>query len=368
MQNIPLFNLKLQHQAIRTQLDLAVRQVLDSCQFILGKDVSLFEAEAARFLGCRYTLGVASGTDAILLSLAALGVGFGDEVITTPHTFFGTVGPIVHLGAKPVFVDINSDTYNIEPGLIHKKISKKTKAILTVHMYGQCADMTQVRKIGLEYDIPVVEDSAQAFGALHDGKRAGSIGTIGAFSFYPSKNLGACGDGGLVSSNRKTLIEKIQMLRVQGCRRKYIHETPGYNSRLDSIQAALLSVKLKYIDRWNQDRRERAALYTELLNNLEEVDAPYTDPRNTPIYHLYVIRAKKRNRLIQFLGERGIEAGIYYPLPQHLQKAIAHCGYKKGDFPETERAALQTLTLPMFPELTKQQQEFITNSIKEFYS
>ena len=365
MHSIPLFNLKAQHQAIRKKIDHAIRGVLDSHQFILGMSVDIFEKESARFLNCRYALGVASGTDAILLSLAALGAGPGDEVITSPHTFFGTVGPILHLGAKPVFIDIDPRTYNLNPSHIAKKISSKTKVILPVHMYGQCAEMTVIRKISQEYHLSVVEDGAQAFGAIHQGKRAGTWGELGAFSFYPSKNLGACGDGGLIVGNQKSLMEKIRMLRVQGARRKYIHEICGYNSRLDSIQAAILGVKLKYIDQWNQARRKIAEAYDQRLKEIREVKIPYVTGGNIPIYHLYTIRAQKRDRLIEFLKKRGIETGIYYPLPQHLQKAVH--GYKRGDFPETERAARETLTLPIFPELKREDQEYVVSAIKEFY-
>jgi dTDP-4-amino-4,6-dideoxygalactose transaminase len=254
----------------------------------------------------------------------------------------------------------------MNPRLIEKKILRKTRVILPVHLYGQCADMAAIKKVGEEYKIPILEDGAQAFGALQNGKRTGTMGTMGAFSFYPSKNLGACGDGGLIVSHQKNLMDKIRMLRVQGTRRKYIHEVVGYNSRLDTIQAAILRIKLKHIDRWNQKRREKADFYNRLFRGVKEIEPPYIAPGNTPIYHLYCVRAKKRDRLMHFLKDKGIETGIYYPVPQHLQKAVP--GYQKGDFPETERAVRETLTLPMFPELTEAQQKYIIAAIWDFYS
>ncbi len=363
---VPLFNLKAQHEPIRRELDQALKGVLDSNQFILGSAVRVFETLAARFLGARYAAGVASGTDAILLSLVALGVGTGEEVITTPFTFFGTIGPILHLKAKPIFVDIDPRTYTLSPGLIKRKISKKTKVILPVHLYGQCANMTEIKNTAEEHQIPIVEDAAQAFGSLHRGKKAGTFGELGVFSFYPSKNLGACGDGGLVCSNRKDLVEKIKKLRVQGAGKKYTHEVAGFNSRLDSIQAALLEVKLKYIARWNQKRREKAEVYNQLLKTIREIEIPAVSNENTPIYHLYVIRARKRNHLIEFLTRRGIQTSIYYPLPLHLQKAVS--GYAKGDFPESERAAREVLAIPLYPEITEQEQQWVASSIQDFYN
>ncbi len=364
---IPLVDIKQQHQSIRRELEKTIRQVFDSNQFVLGGDVDRFEREAADFLGCRYAVGVASGTDALLLSLVALGIGRGDEVITTPSTYFATVGAILHAGAKPVFVDIAPDTYTINTSLIKRKISRKTKVILPVHLYGQCAEMESILTIAKQYQLAVVEDCAQAFGAVREGKKAGTFGDLGAFSFYPTKNLGACGDGGLIVGGRETLMEKIRSLRVQGSRRdnKYIHDVAGYNSRLDSIQAAILKVKLKYINQWNQARREKANIYHRLLKDIREIQTPYVAPGNTPIYHLYCVRAKKRDHLIDFLKKNGIETGIYYPLPQHLQKAVP--GYQRGDFPEAERASRETLTLPMFPELTEEEQKYIACSIRDFY-
>lgn len=365
---IPLVDIKQQHQAIRLELEKAIRQVFDSNQFILGGDVERFEREAADFLGCRYAVGVASGTDALLVSLTALGIGRGDEVITTPNTYFATVGAILHAGAKPIFVDIRPDTYNIDPNLIRKRISRKTKAILPVHLYGQCAEMDNILTIANEHELAVIEDGAQAFGAMQGKKKAGTFGDLGAFSFYPTKNLGGCGDGGLIVGDRKTLMGEIRSLRTQGSRpnHKYIHDLLGYNSRLDSIQAAILRVKLRYINQWNQARREKANVYNRFLKDIREIQTPYVAPGNTPIYHLYCVRAKKRNPLMGFLKNRGIETGVYYPVPQHLQKAVA--GYQMGDFPETERAARETLTLPVFPEITKQEQAFVVSSIQDFYN
>ena len=365
---IPLVSLKGQHDSIRKELDRAIKGVLDASQFVLGESVEFFEKEVGQFLGRKYALGVASGTDALLLSLVALGIGRGDEVITTPSTYFATVGAILHAGAKPIFVDITPDTYTIDTSLIKRKISRKTKAILPVHLYGQCAEMDKILTIANQHQLAVVEDCAQAVGAMQGDKKAGTFGDLGAFSFYPTKNLGACGDGGLIVGERETLMKRIRSLRVQGARQnnKYVHDVVGYNSRLDSIQAAILTVKLKYINQWNQKRREKANIYDQFLKGIRGIQTPYVVPGNTAIYHLYCIRAKKRDRLMDFLKKRGVETGIYYPVPQHLQKAVP--GYKKGDFPESEKASRETLTLPMFPELTEIQQRFIARSIEEFYA
>ncbi len=364
---IPLVDIQQQHRSIRRNLEKAIHGVFDSNQFIFGKDVERFESEAADFLKCRYAVGVASGTDALFLSLVALGIRAGDEVITTPHTYFATVGAILHAGARPVFVDIDPLSYALDPSLIRQKISWKTKAILPVHLYGQCADMKEIAKIAREHRLTVIEDCAQAFGAMQSGRYAGTFGDLGAFSAYPTKNLGACGDGGFITVEKKNLVERIRTLRVQGSRKghKYVHDVMGYNSRLDSLQAAILRVKLKHIARWNQQRREKAEIYHRLLNGIPQIQTPWTIPGNVHVYHLYVIRAQQRDRLRAFLKKKGIETGVYYPLPQHLQKAVG--GYKKGDIPEAEKAAEETVTLPMFPELTRQQQTFIVSGIQKFY-
>lgn len=364
---VPLIDLKRQYNIIKNDIRIAIDEVLESQCFILGPKVEEFERSMANYSNVKGAIGVSSGTDAILLALMALGVGKGDEVITSAFTFGATVGSIQRLGAIPVFSDIDPETYNIDPDLIEDCISDKTKAIEPVHIYGQCADLDPIIDVAKKYGLKVIEDAAQAAGAEYKGNKAGSIGDLGCFSFFPSKNLGAYGDGGMVTSNSDDYIEKVRMLRVHGAKDKYYHSVVGINGRLDAIQAAVLNVKLKYLDKWCEIRRERAAYYDKKLNGLP-IRLPETGRYNTHIFHQYVIRVKNRDELLDYLKRHDVGCGLYYPLPMHLQESLKSFGYKEGDLPETESAAKETLALPMFPELTEEEQDYVVNTIKSFYS
>ena len=368
MDKIPLLDLKAQHSAIKNEINQAVAGVLDKTNFILGDDVLKFEEEAARYNKVKFAVGVANGTDAILLSLKALGIGRDDQVITPSFTYFATVGAIVRAGAEPVFVDIDAKTYNIDSAKIEEAIAKNKniKAIVPVHLYGQMADMKSIKEIAQKYNLKVVEDAAQAFGAQQDNFNAGSIADCGTFSFYPGKNLGADGDGGMILTNDAQIDEKLRILRNQGNKERYYHTALGYNSRLDTIQAAILRVKLKYIDSWNAKRVEHASYYNEKLSKLG-ITTPFIPEGNTHIYHQYVIRIEKdKDALMEFLRKNSIDARTYYPVPLHLQPCFDYLKYKNGDLPESEKAATQTLAIPVYPELTKDQQGFVIDKIKEF--
>ena len=370
---VPLLDLKAQYATIKNEIKAAIDEVLESQYFILGPKVQKFEEEIAKYCNVQHAVGVASGSDALLLALMAIDVGYGDEVITTPYTFFATASSISRLGAKPVFVDIDAKTYNINPELIAEKITNKTKAIIPVHLYGQCADMDPILEIGKKYNLCIIEDAAQAIGAEYKGRKAGSIGDIGCLSFFPSKNLGGYGDGGMVIANNAELAEKIRVLRVHGAKPKYYHFLIGLNSRLDALQAAVLSVKLKYLDDWSRARRQNAENYNRLFADTNVV-TPYVEPYNYHIYNQYIIRvskracprAKRRDELQEFLNERNIGTAIYYPVSLHLQGCYADLGLKEGDFPESEKAAQETLALPIYSELTKEQQTAVVDAIKEF--
>lgn len=364
---ITSLDLKRQYESIREEVNKAVLEVIASQSFILGPFVESFEHSIAKFCCARHAIGVSSGTDAILLALMACGIKSGDEVITTPFTFFATAGSIARLGAVPVFVDIDPFTYNIDGDKIASVVSKKTKAILPVHLYGQCADMDTILKIAHANGLTVIEDAAQAIGSIHRGKKAGSFGNIGCFSFYPSKNLGGYGDGGLVTTNDDELAEFIKLLRVHGSKLKYYHSYIGINGRLDAIQAAVLSVKLKYLDGWSERRRLVASYYHEQLEELP-IQLPKTAPHNIHIFHQYVIATPKRDELMEYLKRQGIETAIYYPVPLHLQKCFEHLGYKKGDLPESEKASYETLALPIFPEITQEEQDYVVTHIRNFFS
>lgn len=361
---IPLIDLKAQYESIKEEVDRAVREVLESGRYILGPNVEALEREIASYCGVKYGVGVASGTDALLLSLLALGIGPGDEVITTPFTFFATAEVIMQAGAKPVFVDIDPRTYNIDVERIEEKINENTKAIIPVHIFGQMVDMERVMQIARKYGLAVIEDACQAIGAEFKGQKAGAWGDAGCFSFFPTKNLGGYGDGGIVVTNDSAIAEKIRLLRAHGSKVKYYHSVIGYNSRLDEIQAAILRVKLKYIDEWNEKRRKKASVYNELLKGMEGVCTPVEDYRGKAVYHLYVIRAEKRERIREALAGEGISTGVYYPLPLHLQEALRDLGYKVGDFPEAEKASKETLALPLYPELPEQDIERIAEAVK----
>jgi dTDP-4-amino-4,6-dideoxygalactose transaminase len=370
MIKVPLLDLRAQYATIRSEVREAIDRVCESQHFVLGSEVTALEEEIAAFCGVRFAIGVSSGTDALLAALMAIGVGPGDEVITTPYSFFATAGVIARAGARPVFVDIDSTTFNLDTQAACSKVTSRTKAIIPVHLFGLCANIDPVLSVAEEHGIFVVEDAAQAIGAIDEQRRqAGTVGHIGCFSFFPSKNLGAFGDGGMVVTGDAELAEALRMLRVHGSKPKYYHRIVGGNFRLDTIQAAVLRVKLKYLMRWTQARRNNAARYRLLFSEMglpEWISLPEDRPGH--IYHQFVARMPDRDRLKAFLQERGIETEIYYPLPLHLQECFRGLGYQRGDFPRAEAAARDSLALPIYPELTEAQQRYIVSQIKEFYS
>lgn len=361
---IPLVDLKAQYQKIKREIDEVIMSVLDSQVFILGPKVKELEEKIAEYCNVKYGIGVASGSDALLLALMAIDIKPEDEVITTPFTFFATAGCISRLGAKPVFADICPKTYNIDPNIIKKKITSKTKAIIPVHLYGQCADMDPILEIAEQNNIFVIEDAAQAIGAKYKGRKAGSMGHIGCLSFFPTKNLGAYGDGGMVLTNDQSLAEKISVLRVHGSKPKYYHSLVGVNSRLDAIQAAILIAKFKYLDEWNESRRKNAQYYDALFADMDLI-TPYAEDFNYHIYNQYVIKIRNRDKVREDLGKANIGTEIYYPVPLHLQKCFSELGYKEGDLPISEDSAKSTLALPIYPELSREQQEIIVETIRK---
>jgi dTDP-4-amino-4,6-dideoxygalactose transaminase len=344
----------------------AVEEVCSSQILCLGPAVEKFEKEAVGYCGCKYATGVSSGTDALLLSLMAAGIGPGDEVITTPFTFFATAGTVSRVGAKPVFADVDAETYNIDPAKIEAKITKKTRAIIPVHIFGQTAQMKPIMEIARKHKLLVVEDAAQAMGATQDGKQAGSIGDIGCYSFYPTKNIGAFGDAGMVVTNNDALAEKIRLMRVHGENPRYYYRMIGGNFRMDNIQGAVLSVKLKYLDEWNKKRRENAAIYNSMFAGTI-VKPQKIEQNNASIYHQYTITAPKRDILQAYLAKQGIGSGVFYPKPLHLQDCFKGLGYKKGDFPAAEELAESVLSLPIYQELTSEQIEHVGKTVLEFY-
>jgi len=365
---IPSFDLKRQYQIIKTEIDKAIQDVLISGQFILGDNVRFLEEEIAVYCGTRYAVGVASGTDALLLSLRACGIGPGDEVITTPFTFFATAEVISNLGARPVFVDIEPDTFNMDVRKVEEVISKRTKVILPVHLFGQMCDMDELVRIKEKYNLFIIEDACQAIGAIYNGRKAGSIGDTGCFSFFPTKNLGAYGDGGMIVTSSEELKERLIALRNHGSRKKkYYHDELGYNSRLDEIQSAILRVKLRYLDNWIRRRQEIAGLYSSLLSDIPYVKVPTIKDGRSHTFHQYVIRAEDRDNLQKYLSDHGIGSTVYYPLPLHLQVVYKELGYKQGDFPEAERASREVLALPMWPELSNEEVKEIAEVIRSFY-
>jgi dTDP-4-amino-4,6-dideoxygalactose transaminase len=363
---IPVLDLGKQYEGIRTEMEEAVQGVLESGYYILGPNVKALEQEIAAYCNCGFGVGVASGTDALRLTLEALAIGPGDEVVTTPFTFVATANTISRSGATPVFADIDPQTFNLDPILVERAITERTKAILVVHLFGQLAAMEALMELGLRYDLPVIEDSAQAIGASYDGQRACSFGVAGCLSFYPTKNLGACGDGGMVITCNPNMAEEIDLLRRHGGRVKYHHERVGYNSRLDELQAAILRVKFRHLDEWIEARRYLAGRYNELLAGLP-VKTPHEAPGMRHVYHQYTIRAPRRNELQAFLEERGIGVMIYYPVPLHLQEMYADMDQGRGSFPEAERAAEEVLSLPIYPELTDEQIGEVADAIGRFY-
>jgi dTDP-4-amino-4,6-dideoxygalactose transaminase len=366
--SVPLLDLSAQYRPICAEISKAIDAVLGDQQFILGPPVERFEREIASACNVAHAIGVASGSDALLLALMALGVEAGDEVITTPYTFFATGGAIARLSAKAVFVDIDPSTYNIATDQIEAKITPRTRAIMPVHLFGQCADMDSILEIANRHHIPVIEDAAQAIGATYKGRAAGSIGTLGCFSFFPSKNLGAAGDGGMVTTHDPALAEKVRILRVHGSKPKYYHSLLGINSRLDSIQAAILSVKLPYLNEWTQKRSENAQFYNSQFMGIPSVVTPYIAPYNQSIYNQYVLRVPHRDALVAYLKKSGIGCEIYYPVPLHLQPCFSEWKGKEGDFPQSEKAALETIALPIYSELTLDQKIQVVETIRNFLS
>jgi dTDP-4-amino-4,6-dideoxygalactose transaminase len=368
--NIPLLDLKAQFKPLRAEILSAIESVCDEQGFVLGPRMVAFEEAMARYTGARYAIGCASGSDALLLSLMALGVGHGDEVITVPFTFFATAGAISRLGAKPVFVDILPDTFNLDPAKLEQAITARTKAIIPVHLFGQCADMAAINRIANSRKVPVIEDACQAIGAAQNGARAGLLGTTGCFSFFPSKNLGGFGDGGLITTNDQALADSLSMLRVHGSRVRYLHDAIGINSRLDALQAAVLHIKLKYLDQWAEGRRRNAARYELLFREaglLEHVMLPATASGNFHVYNQYTIRVSRRDDLRAYLKEKGVGTEIYYPLPMHLQNCYKDLGYQKGSFPVSEQTAEQVLSLPIYAELSDDQLGYVVETIAHFY-
>lgn len=368
-----MLDLASQYRKIKNEVLREIKTVCDSQHYVLGKNVAGLEAEVAAYCGAKYAVGVASGTDALLLALMAVGVKAGDKVATTPFTFFATAGSIARLGAIPLFVDIDPDTYNIDPVKLEaaiKKNGKKVKAIIPVHLYGQCADMAPIMKLGRKHRIPVIEDAAQSIGAAYRGRRAGAIGDMGCLSFYPTKNLGCFGDGGMVTTNDPKLAERLKMLRVHGSRVRYYHDEVGVNSRLDELQAAILRVKLKYLDSWAAGRERNAKRYDALFRKAGikgVVSIPHIPKTNVSVYNQYVIRVKKRDELRAHLAQAGIGSEVYYPLPLHMQKCFKGLGCRRGSFPVSEAAAREVLALPIYPELTSAQQKYVVDTIAGFY-
>jgi dTDP-4-amino-4,6-dideoxygalactose transaminase len=375
---VPLLDLKAHHEPLHKEVMTAIEQTFRSQAFILGPDVAKLEERVASYCQTQFGIGVSSGTDALLIALMAIGIGPEDEVITSPYSFFATAGAVARLGAKPVLVDIDPRTYNIDPSKIGKAITSKTKAMIPVHLYGQCADMAPMLDLAQRHNLKVIEDAAQAIGSeYHDGRRAGSMGTIGCLSFFPSKNLGALGDGGMVVTNDQELAERIKVLRVHGGKPKYYHKLIGGNFRLDTIQAAVLNVKLNYLDDWTRRRQENAGRYETLfqqsgLVQKGKVRLPATVYRESGakhyhIYNQFVLRVEKRDGLMAYLKEKGIGTEIYYPVPFHLQECFRYLGHKEGDFPESERAAKETVAIPIYPELSSAQQVEVVESIASFF-
>lgn len=367
---VPLLDLKLQYRNIKHEINKAIQPVLESQQFILGPEVESFERALAEYVGTRHGVGVASGTDALLISLMALGIGPGDEVIVPSYTFFATGGCVARLGAKPVFADIDPDTYNIAPDSLESAVTKRTKAVIPVHLYGQCCDMARVLEIAGQHDIFVVEDAAQAIGAGHPGGKAGALGIAGCFSFFPAKNLGAFGDGGMVVTNDDELADKLRVLRVHGSKPKYHHKTVGGNFRLDALQAAILNVKLKHLDDWTAARRANADDYDRLFVESGLVPSKVKLPARVldgHVFNQYVIAVDQRDRLREFLLKKGVGTEIYYPVPLHLQECFAGLACAKRRFPVSERSAATSLALPVYPELTLEQKTYVVATIAEFY-
>lgn len=366
---IPILDLKRQIKPIRRELDLAIKRIIDNTSFVFGHEVNELEEEVQNYCKVKHAVAVSNGTDAIKLALIALGVKCGEGVICPAFTYYATAGAIASIGATPVFVDINPDTYNISLDSLEKALrrQRKIKAVIPVHLFGQCADMDNIMRLCRKYNLKVVEDTAQAFGAEYKGKKAGTIGDCGAVSFFPGKNLGAFGDAGMVLTNNKKAALSLKILRNQGNLKKYYHLMIGYNNRMDTLQAAILRVKLKYLDSWNRKRQNNAAYFNQRLKGLN-IKTPFVADYSTHIYHQYILRLNTKSaKLISYLRERGIDSRVYYPVPLHLQPCFRYLGYKRQDFPESEKASCQTLAIPVYPDLNKKEKDYIIHSIKEFY-
>jgi len=363
------FDLTRQYKLTKGKIDAAIKKVLAEGVFIDGKEVEKIEKKIAKFCEVKYATGVNSGTDSLYLALKALGVRKGNEVITTPFTFIATVEAIANLGAKPVFVDIDPGTFNIDPSKIEEKISRNTKVILPVHLFGQMAEMDKISKLANDHKLFIVEDAAQAMGAEYKRKKAGSFGDFSCLSFFPTKNLGAFGDAGMILTNKKKLSNEVKLLRAHGSsfKDKYLNLLLGTNSRLDSIQAAILGVKINYLNKWNKERIKKAEYYSKSLENVGDIIIPRIAPDRNHIFNQYTIRTKKRDKLLNFLKRKDVPAMIYYSLPLHLQPALSYLEHKKGDFPEAEQVAKEVLSLPIYPELFQKEQEIIIREIKNFF-
>ena len=369
-QRFPFLDLRAQFLTIKDEVMASVAQTMESQHFILGPEVDQFEAEVARFIGASTAVGCASGSDALSLALMAWNLQAGDEVITTPFTFVATAGSIARLGAKPVFVDIDPDTYNLDVSQIDAAISPRTRAIMPVHLFGLSAELKPILETASRRGLAVIEDAAQAIGARYDGQMVGNLGTVGCFSFFPSKNLGGAGDGGMVTTNEESIAGRLRLLRVHGSSKKYYYEVLGVNSRLDALQAAILRVKLKYLPQWTEARREHADYYRALFADKElenEVRLPIEPPNCFHVYNQFTLRVQKRDQLREYLTANGIPTEVYYPYPLHLQPAFAYLGCRSGQYPRAEAASREVVALPIYPELTHEQQELVVETVARFY-
>lgn len=364
---IPLIDLVGQYRSIEDEIDRAIHEVFEKGSFILGPNVRAFEEEIAAYLGVRCAVGVASGTDALVLTLKACGIGPGDEVIVPAFTFFATAEAVSQVGANPVFVDIDHSTYCLDVSQVEAKITSRTKAIIPVHLFGHPADMAAILEVAQRHDLKIIEDNAQAMGAEYQGRKTAALGDAGCLSFFPSKNLGTCGDGGMIVTNDSSLADSVRRLRTHGWQKKYYPEMIGYNSRLDELHAAILRVKLKYLDRWNEQRREIAQRYKELLSE-SRIELPFEAPYARHVYHLYIIRVRDRKAVHEHLKSMNIDSGIYYPVPLHLTEAYRYLGYSPGSFPESEQASEETLAIPLYPEMKEEQIQAVATAVKEAMS
>jgi len=364
---VPLLDLHAQYEPIMPKLKQAIDEVLENHQYIMGPQIKALEDKMASYLGIKHAVGCASGTDALVLAIKALGIGENDEVITTPFTFFATASSIWRNNSKPVFVDIDARTFNLDPSLIEKAITSKTKAIMPVHLFGQPCDMDVIMSIAKKHNLYVIEDNAQGIGSTWDGKMACSFGEIGTLSFFPSKNLGAMGDAGMCLTNNDGLANKLKQLRVHGENPKYYHKWVGLNSRLDTLQAAILSVKLDYLEEWSNGRRRNADYYYEHLKDVDQIKLPYIRPKARTIYNQFTLIAENRDDLMKYLQDKGIGCAVYYPLSLHLQECFAALGGKKGDFPVSEELSEKVLSIPIYSELSKEQLDYVIEAIKSFY-